>query len=49
MSHDAKPNLSKTLKGLLMRLVIFENTIFQLIKLTEYYSIRLSRVRVKGE
>ena len=30
MSHDAKPNLSKTLKGLLMRLVIFENTIFQL-------------------
>ena len=27
---EPKPNLSKTLKGLLMRLVIFENTIFQL-------------------
>ena len=30
MNDDAKPNLSKILKGLLMRLVIFENTIFQL-------------------
>ena len=27
---EPKPNFSKTLKGLLMRLVIFENTIFQL-------------------
>ena len=27
---EPKPNLSKTLKGLLMRLVIFENTVFQL-------------------
>ena len=27
---EPKPNLSQTLKGLLMRLVIFENTIFQL-------------------
>ena len=26
---EPKPNLSKTLKSLLMRLVIFENTIFQ--------------------
>ena len=36
-----KPNLSKTLKGLLMRLVTFENTIFQLNS--------LSRARAKGE
>ena len=27
---EPKPNLSKTLKGLLMRVVIFESTIFQL-------------------
>ena len=27
---EPKPNLSKTLKGLLMRLVVFENTIFQI-------------------
>ena len=30
LHFERKPNLSKTLKGLLMRLVIFENTIFQL-------------------
>ena len=34
-------NLSKTLKGLPMRLVLFENT--------EYYIIHLLRVRVKGQ
>ena len=28
---EPKPNLSKTLKGLLMRLVIFKNTIFRLV------------------
>ena len=37
---EPKPNLSKTLKGLLMRLVIFENTIFQLNSLN--HSTRLS-------
>ena len=31
---EPKPNLSKTLKGLLMRLVIFDNTFFQLNSLT---------------
>ena len=46
---EPKPNVSKTLKGLLMRLVICENTIFKLIKFTEYYSISLLRVWVKGE
>ena len=34
-----KPNLSKTLKGLLMRLVIFENTIFQLNSLNITVSV----------
>ena len=33
-NFEPKPNLSKTLKGLLMRLVIFENTIVQLNSLT---------------
>ena len=46
---EPKPILSKTLKGLLMRPVIFENTIFHAVKFTEYYSIRLLRTRVKGE
>ena len=41
---EPKPNLSKTLKGLLMRLVIFENTIFQLKSLN--HSIRLSGPKV---
>ena len=31
---EPKPNLSKTLKGLLMRLAIFDNTFFQLNSLT---------------
>ena len=44
---EPKPNLSKTLKNWLMRLVIFENTIFQLNSLN--HSIRLSRVPAKGE
>ena len=43
---EPKPNLSKTLKGLLIRLAIFENTIFQLNSLT---SISLLPVRVKGD
>ena len=34
-----KANLSKTLKGLLMRLVIFENTIFQLNSLNIIVSV----------
>ena len=45
---EPKPNLSKTLKGLLMRLVVFENTIFQLNSLNITVSVLL-RVRVKGE
>ena len=36
---EPKPNLSKTLKGLLMRLVIFENTIFQLNSLNIAVSV----------
>ena len=36
---EPKPNLSKTLKGLLMRLVIFENTIFQLNSLNITVSV----------
>ena len=46
---EPKPNFSNTLKGLLMRLVIFVNTIFQLNSLNIINSIRLLRVRVKGE
>ena len=33
-NFEPKPNLSKTLKGLLMRLVVFENTIVHLNSLT---------------
>ena len=36
---EPKPNFSKTLKGLLMRLVIFENTIFQLNSLNITVSV----------
>ena len=36
---EPKPNLSKTLKGLLIRLVIFENTIFQLNSLNITVSV----------
>ena len=36
---EPKPNLSKTLKGLLMRLVIFENTISQLNSLNITVSV----------
>ena len=36
---EPKANLSKTLKGLLMRLVIFENTIFQLNSLNITVSV----------
>ena len=46
-----KPNLLKTLKGLLMRLVIFENTIFQLNSLNITVSVCYvsgSKVNRKG-
>ena len=46
---EPKPNLSKTIEGLPMRLIIIVNTILQLTSLTEYYSMRSLRVRVKGE
>ena len=36
---EPKPNLSKTFKGLLMGLVIFENTIFQLNSLNITVSV----------
>ena len=36
---EPKPNLSKILEGLLMRLVIFENTIFQLNSLNITVSV----------
>ena len=39
LHFERKPNLSKTLKGLLMRLVIFENTIFQLNSLNITVSV----------
>ena len=45
---EPKPNLSKTLEGLLMRLVVFVNTIVQLNSLN-IDSIRLLLVQVKGE
>ena len=36
---EPKPNLSKTLKGFLMRIVIFENNIFQLNSLNITVSV----------
>ena len=39
LHFERKPNLSKTLKGLLMRLVIFENNIFQLNSLNITVSV----------
>ena len=44
---EPKPKLSKILEGLLMRLVIFVNTILQLNLLS--ITIRLLRVLFKGE
>ena len=38
-NFEPKPNSSQTLKGLLMRLVIFESTIFQLNSLTITVSV----------
>ena len=39
LHFESKPNLSKTLKGLLMRLAIFENNIFQLNSLNITVSV----------
>ena len=45
---EPKPNLSKTIKGLLMRLFISENTIFQLNLLNITVSVcYVSRFKVK--